>query len=116
MHHALTWIQPSRPSSQVSPDSARAIYAGLNFPTCVSILRRAALGRGGADEHEGRPGSENLEALQTTRLLERDLGGEPDAALAALLLLGKKGPGAKAAAQVLFRFKTEVRTDLMCHS
>jgi hypothetical protein len=61
------------------------------------------------------PGSEELEALQTTGLLERDIGGEPNAALAALLLLGKKGQAA-AAAEVLFRFKTEVKTGLMCHS
>jgi hypothetical protein len=45
-----------------------------------------------------RPGSEKLAQLQTTRLLERDFGTEPDAALAALLLWGKKGPGAKAGA------------------
>jgi hypothetical protein len=32
--------------SKVDPDSARAIYAGLDTTTCVSILRRAALGLG----------------------------------------------------------------------
>ena len=85
---------------------ARAIYAGLDTTTCVCILRRAALGLG------RRPGSEKLATLQTTRLLERDFGTDPDAALAALLLLGKKGPGAgaKAAAEVLFRFKTKGTT------
>jgi len=86
--------------SKVSPEAAKAVYAGLEPTEQVSILRRSCLGLG------QRPGSEKLADVRTTLLLERDFGTAPQPELAALLLSGLNGRPA-AAAEILFRFKTK---------
>jgi hypothetical protein len=83
----------------VDETAAKKIYAGLETQEQVSVLRRAALGLG------RRPGSEKLDDAQTTALLERDYGTEPQPALAATLLSGLAADP-KRAAEVIHRFKT----------
>ena len=85
--------------ADVDAAAAKAVYAKLQPTEQVSVLRRASLGLG------QRPGSETLEDSQTTRLLERDYGTQPQPALAALLLSGLAGEP-KAAAETVNRFRT----------